>query len=473
MKESHSLQKILRNFSILVLLFTLILAPRPIAGYLYWRRASQLEQSGQFAEAASAYVAAAQRVFWTPILWEKAGDAYLQSKDYGGAEEAYLQALRLRALTPSGNVHRGDAAFAQGRTEFALSLWNQMLPSATDPASLLPRIAQGYQALHDYAAEAQTLEKYLVYRPEDAAAQFRLGLLLAALSPDKAIAHLLQAARIDPTVDNLVQPLRSVLNTAMLSDDAAYQFLVAGRGLGTLGHWDLAETAFKNAVNQQPTYADAWAWLAEAEQQQNKDGKSEIEKAIGLNPDSAMVQSLYGLYLQRQKQPVKALDAFQKAAALEPENAGWQMALGRAYELTDDLVEALKHYQKATELEPKNPATWQALANFSLRDDVDLAGVGLPATRRLVELRGNDWQSLDIAGQVLLEMGDSIGAKPLLEKAIELGPNQAAPILHLALLYIQDNDLLAAHSYLLKAKDLDPEGPYGWQAGRLLEQYFP
>ena len=134
---------------------------------------------------------------------------------------------------------------------------------------------------------------------------------------------------------------------------------------------------------------------------------------------------------------------------------------------------ALEHYQRATELSPNEPTVWRALADFSLRNSVDIAGVGLPAARRLVELSNNDWQSDDIAGQILLENGDPVGAEAILKKAMELDPTQAAPSLHLGLLYLQTGDRAAAYSYLNQAKAFDPNGPYGWQANRLLEQYFP
>ena len=149
------------------------------------------------------------------------------------------------------------------------------------------------------------------------------------------------------------------------------------------------------------------------------------------------------------------------------------MALGGAYEQTGDLLAALTHYQRAVELAPSQAITWRALANFSLRNSVDLTGIGLPAARRLVELANNDWQSDDIAGQILLEIDDMVGAEVLLKKAVELDPTQAAPSLHLGLLYLQTGNRAAAYSYLNQAKVFDPDGPYGWQAKRLLEQYFP
>ena len=149
----------------------------------------------------------------------------------------------------------------------------------------------------------------------------RLVYLEMALAPSKALPELMQAAQIDPALDATVQSLRSALNTAFLSDDRAYQFVISGRALGASENWDLAAEAFRNAIAVRADYAEAWAWLGEAKQQQGQDGSAEIERALALNPNSAMLQSLYGLYLQRQKQPEKALAAFQKAATLEPEKS--------------------------------------------------------------------------------------------------------------------------------------------------------
>jgi tetratricopeptide (TPR) repeat protein len=283
----------------------------------------------------------------------------------------------------------------------------------------------------------------------------------------------MQAAQLDPALDASVQSLRSALNTAALTDEPAYQFVVSGRALGAAGNWDLAAEAFRNALALRADYGEAWAWLSEAKQQQGLDGAAEIKRAVALDQDSAMLESLYGLYLQRQGQPRQALTAFQKAADLEPENPGWQMALGGAYEQAGDLIAALEHLQSAVGLAPNSASAWQALAGFSLRNSVDLSGVGLPAARRMVELSNGDWQSDDIAGQILLEMSDVVGAEALLKRALELDPTQAAPSLHLGVLYLQTGNRAAAFSYLTLAKTFDPDGPNGWQAKRLLEQFFP
>ncbi len=142
-----------------------------------------------------------------------------------------------------------------------------------------------------------------------------------------------------------VQSLRTALNTAFLSDDRGYQFLVSGQALGALGEWDLAVEAFRNATLARSDYAEAWAWLGEAEQQQGQDGSFEIEQAVNLSPKSAMVQGLYGMFLQRQGKPPEASGSpSKKLPKLEPDEPGWQMAMGSASEQTGDLVAAYEYY---------------------------------------------------------------------------------------------------------------------------------
>ncbi len=482
MKKPTLLPALVRNILILLILLALILIPRPAAGYLDIRQARRFEATGNYAAAAGAYVMAVERLPSEPSLLENAADVFLHEKDYLHAEYYYELANNSNALSPSGVMSWGDTKFVLGDPGFAVGLWNNLMDRQGNPSILLPRIAHAYQtlALHSadhslelYSEEIQAWQKYLVYQPGDAAALYRLGLLYTATSPADALPELMLADRLDPSLDASIQSLRSALITALISNDHSYQFVVSGQGLGALGDWDLAAVAFRNAISVQPDYAEAWAWLGEAKQQEGQDGSNEMEKALEFNPNSAMVQSLYGLYLQRQEKPEQALAAFQKAAALEPENAGWQMALGQAYEQAGDLVAALDHYKSAVELSPDEATFWRALAEFSLRNNVDIAGTGLPAVLRLVELAKNDWQSDDIAGQILMETDDMVGAEVLLKKAIELDPTQAAPSLHLGLLYLQTGNRAGAYSCLNQAKVFDPDGPIGWQANRLLEQYFP
>jgi tetratricopeptide (TPR) repeat protein len=460
-----------RAFTTLIVLILLlvILAPRPISGYLDLKTGQRLEEDGKPASAANAYRSAAERLPWQPGLWERAGIAAQAGGNPIDAVSFLNKAADQDAISQKGWVSLAKAYQEIGDLPSAMNAWQHALPLAEAYRNL----AQDQRRMGNFQAALTSWRASLAQEPQNATALYQAGLLELTVAPQEALPLLMQAAQIDPALDTSVQNLRSALNAAFLSDDLAYQLVISGRALGALGEWDLATEAFRNATAVRPDYGEAWAWLSEARQQQGQDGSSEIERALANDSGSAMLQSLYGLYLLRQKQPGQALEAFQKAAALEPEEPGWQVALGGAYEQAGDLVSALEHYQRAVELAPDQAAVWRALAEFSLRNGVDLTGTGLPAARRLVELAGSDWQSVDIAGQILLENGDTIGAEALLKKALELDPTQAATSLHLGMLYLQTGDRALASFYLNQAKDYDQDGTIGWQANRLLEQYFP
>ncbi|MEW6241098.1 MAG: hypothetical protein AB1564_09865, partial [Chloroflexota bacterium] len=56
--------------------------------------------------------------------------------------------------------------------------------------------------------------------------------------------------------------------------------------------------------------------------------------------------------------------------------------------------------------------------------------------------------------------------------ALRLDPDLASAHLHLAMVYLQQNEMEAAREHLVRARDLD-DGEIGQFAAQLLAQYFP
>jgi len=447
----------------------LILAPRPFSGWLDLLAAQQRERQGDWSGAAAAYAAAAVRIPWQPALWEQAGQAALSAGETKDSIQYFRQAEGFAALSPSGWAAFASADQLAGDTTAAIAAWTKALPL---PSAYASRAAL-FRQEGDLSAAQEDWQSLIALDARNATAHYQLGLLLAATSPAQALPELMSAERLSPNLESSVQTLRTSLNTALLSDDHAYQFTVSGMGLGDVGAWDLAEAAFRQATSIHPDYAIAWAWLGESKQHLSQDGLADLQKAVQLDPASAMIQDLYGIYWQRQDRPIQALAAFQRAAEIEPENAAWQMALGSADEQAGDLVAALQHYNRAVTLAPQDAATWRTLAEFSLNNEVDVMGTGLPAAQKLLSLAPGDWQSDDLAGLADFETNDLAGAKRLFLKAIQIAPDQAAPHEHLGLTYLQTGDRASAYEQLVQARTLDPQGFYGDQAERLLEQNYP
>ncbi len=461
------------NVSILVGLLSLVVGPGILAGWKDLRQAEQAMAEGRFSDAVSYYRLAARRLPWQPALWEQAGLAALASGDPQAANSLFEQAMNKKALSAQGWLAWGDAYQQVGDVASALSTWRTGIAQYGPSAAVYARLARAYRLQGDNPSAIDAWRALLDLDAGDAEAHYQLGLLLAAYTPELALPELMQAARLDPGLDAPVQSLRASLNAALLVDDRPYQLLMSGRALAALGEWDLAAEAFRRVIASRREGAEAWAWLGEARQHLGEDGLPDLQRAFRLDPNSPGVNALFGLYWQRQGQADQALTSFQAAINLEPDTAAWQAAAGSAAELTGDLVEALAYYKRAVTLDPQGAAYWRSLAAFCAQYQVEVAATGLPAAQRLLALAPADWQSQDVMGQIMQAAGGQLSAESYYLRALELAPDQAAPYFHLGLLYLQMGEAQPAYDHLVKAQKLDPQGSYGWQAGRLLERYFP
>jgi tetratricopeptide (TPR) repeat protein len=248
------------------------------------------------------------------------------------------------------------------------------------------------------------------------------------------------------------------------------RYVIVGRGLGLVSEWPLARVAFESAVEADEKNAEAWAWLGEAKQQAGLSdaGLPELDRALDLDPRSPTVRGLRGLYFQRVGNFRQALTEFQAAASLDPENPAWFVSVGEAHAKNGDLIRALQAYQHATTLAPEDAKYWRLLAIFCAQNDVNLQDVGLPAAQTAVLLTPEDPSSLDVLGWSLTLVARYEEARRMLDRALELDPENASVHLHIGLLGLQMADRALAYDHLIRSRDLGNK-----EAEMVLKQYFP
>jgi tetratricopeptide (TPR) repeat protein len=337
----------------------------------------------------------------------------------------------------------------------------------------LVRIAKAFRKLGDIQKAMNTWQEVLKIDPRNSEAHYNLGLLLMTRRPKDALSELMQAIRYNQDRDALVQVLREGLNRALLQDNLAYQLVVSGQSLASIKEWDLAQEAFLRATLHVNNFPEAWGWLGEAYQHNGKDGLPALKKALGLNQNSATILALYGLYYRRQNQIDLAWGAYWRASLLEPANSAWQLVLGDLSAQKGELFQALEHYKNAVSLAPQDPIAWLGLAIFCVQYNVEVSNLGMDAALQSLKLAPNDWQSYNSMGQVLMSRGELPSAKSYYLLALKIAPNQAEIYLHLGYLMLMQNQRDEAYNTLVKSYQLDPEGSIGWQAQRLIDQYFP
>jgi tetratricopeptide (TPR) repeat protein len=238
----------------------------------------------------------------------------------------------------------------------------------------------------------------------------------------------------------------------------------------------LAEIQFDRAVQADPLNAEAWAWLGESRSQLGGQGRLELDRALRINPHSAIVRGLRGLDWKREGRYPQALAEFLLAAGLEPGNPVWHSSLGEIYYLMGDLTSALTAYQRAVELVPQSAQYHRLLAVFCAETGTHVEDIGLPAALKAAELAPGDVQVLDALGWNYLASGRYALAEQTLLQAVagdDRSSTTFSPRLHLAMTYLAQGNKVAAYEQLLMVRDGQPGSSLSELAANLLKQYYP
>ena len=428
--------------------------------------------------AAQASARLAERIPWRTNFWEQAGNYALQGGDPASAIRYLSNAEATGGLSAEGLAALGAAHQQAGNARLAIQAWEKALQGGLGSPAVYLQLYQAHRELGNYTAAARHLQELDRQQPLDAGLRYQLGLLLAALDPESALAHLAQAADLDPDFSASAQSVIAAIRTGLLGDDPAYTLLSAGRALAALNEWQLACQAFQQAIAARPDYAEAWAFLGEASQ--HLEGSELeftplelLEKALALDPNSLSANSLLGLYWRRQGDHEQALKYYQSAVELEPNNPILRVDLGNALAYTGTFEAALEAFHQAIELAPQDPASYRYLATFSLSYEYQVRQIALPAARQALSLDPDDPASLVTMGQVLTLLGDLATAERYLNSAVQADPNYAPAHLQLGLVYILRGDRQAAFSRWALVQKLAPGTPAADHAQRLLQNYFP
>jgi len=454
-----------RVLSILLILVSAIIVPIVLSGN------SELDQASRapsHLEAAQHYQSAAWRLPWRTELYELAAHQYYLAKEYTIANTAYQKAFQHHALSADGWVAWGNVKYLMGDTERAAEIWEEGLQQTNPSEQLYSLLAQIYKEKKDYAKAAEYLRRYTANHLEDASAHYQLGLLLTLSDPNAASSELISASQLDPQFDPAAQTLRTTLNLASLNDDPSERLVIIGRGLALVSEWELAHVAFDQAAQADEKNAEAWAWLGEANQQTGQGGSAELDRALRLSPNSAVVRGLRGLYFQRVGNNREALTEFQAAANLQPNDPAWFVSIGESYVKLGDLISALQAYQQATTLVPDDANYWLLLAQFCAQNNINVNDIGTPAAQRAVVITKDAPDALDMLGWLLLLDARYPEAERTLIHALELDSQNASAHFHLGLVYLQTAKRVLAQEQFVRARDLGNA-----DAQAVLNQYFP
>jgi tetratricopeptide (TPR) repeat protein len=408
---------------------------------------------------------------WRTSEWISIARLEYKAGNYAQALSAYHQAGAFQPVTGGDRLQLGYAYQIQGEWPSALNTWQPLLVDGSAPEDLYMRVVNFHRTNHDYISAAQAAGLWYAAHPESPEALYQKTLMTLMIEPDAADQLLLDLSRREQPYSGRADALQKGVVTGKLSGDPAYSEVNLGRTLAALNAWDLAQNKFEKVVNAVPDYAEGWALLSEAMQQNGKDGGVEIRKAYSLNPDSPLVLSLYARYWRQNGRSDVALAYLYRSAQREPGSAVWQIELGSTLVDLGELNLALQHYQRASEFEPNNLTYLETLGRFCIQYQIEARSIGLPTARHILTLAPEDPGALDFMGWVLLNLGDFSSAERFLQLAVQKDARDPSILLHLGQVYVQKNEPQKAVPLFSMASSLGSErDPAVVVARRLLEQ---
>jgi tetratricopeptide (TPR) repeat protein len=440
------------------------------------RLARAAQYSGQHQAAARELRGVFTREPWRTDLLEQIGREEWLAGRFKESAEALERADAGSALSLDGAYLLGEVYLKRGSRRQAMAQWRGLLGEELLGSELRGQVydhlIQMYRDQGNFLACIDLSRDWHSLEPENASAAFSLGLFLSVVDPAQSLPMLLEASRLDSSYTPAVQALRRGYNLANMEEDPGYGWLMIGRSLGSANHWDLAEAAFEQSVAAAPEYAEAWAFLSEARFHAGGSGKSELDRAVALSPQSTTVRALQSLSLRRQGNTSQALALLESVAQAEPQEPIWQVEIANIYVESGDLITAQEYFQRAVAVAPQTSLYWQYLARFSIHHNADIHAVGLPAARQAVLLAPDDPAALDTMGWALLSLADYATAERFLQRAIERNATYSPALLHLAQLYIQQQDFERAYMYLKRAQKYAGDDQIKMITNRLLKRYY-
>ena len=426
------------------------------------------------------------------------GDAYRDAYLYTAAADQYLQALarspadsiillRLcdvslrRGLPDEASVYadraedagadrvevadcRARAAEASGQGDRAAAHWSIVVAAHPADRDARARLIEAHLAARDWPAAAGAARALLATSPGDAAASFFLGALLALDDPARAQAYLRDAGTPEAAA------LAAALADPLALTNRSYRAVSIGRVFLDHDRLSLAWRALVAATADNPKYPDAFAYLGVAYDRLGDAtlAAAYLDRALELDPDSAISLYLRGAYLSRQARWAEARLDLSRAARLEPDSAPIAFALGRVLFEQAEYAAAEELLARAIARQPDNPDWHLALAELYVGRLIGVADRGVPAARRAAALAPEDARAHAWLGWGLHLSGDDAQAEFELRAAVQLDPALAQARLQLGNFLIDVGRIEAGRTELQRAVDLDPRGEVGARARRLL-----
>jgi tetratricopeptide (TPR) repeat protein len=449
--------KVIRWLLLLLLVIGVLLLVQPADTITptFVQRADQLNASFDYQSAIDHLQVALLRQPWNVAVRLKLVDALTAQRRYTETRQALNEAERWGADRAEVEQRRARLAEQNNQFDEAAQHWqNVSALRPWDEAAYAGTVESALKA--DQWTVARLAAERWVTQTHSSDAHFALAKLAAFDNPATAQDHFQQmkGQAIQPFVAALQEP------------DPALRALLLGRAYLAEKDLTLAQRAFDAAITLNPAYAEAQAFAGFVRDQRGADGGAWLDRAVALDPDLIVARYFRARHRWTQGDIDGALADLNPAIERDPANALIAAELGRVYTQRSDFPNAEQWLNKARDLNAQDVAIWKSLAELYVGRSFGTVDQAVTTAQQIVALAPEDAEAHLWLGRAYLRSGDRSGAEREISEAVRLNPQVALAHFYLGRLY--GRDTAAGQAAYQRAVLLDPNGPIGAAAQRVL-----
>ena len=442
-------------FLVVLIVGLLVVQPDDTIAPTFVQRADQFSAALDYQPAVDYLQVAMLRQPWNVTVQLKLADALLAQRRTAEAEQALDEAESWGADRAEVERRRAQLAEQNNQFEVAAQHWQTVTTlRPLDNAAYAAAIESALKA-EQWAAARLTAEQW-VTQTRSSAAHFTLAKIAAFDDVAVAQDHFQQAA------GNAVQSFMSALQES----DPALRALLLGRAYLAENDLALAQRAFDTAITLNPAYAEAQTFAGFVRDQRGADGVAWLDRAVALDPDLIVARYFRARHRWTHADLDGALADLNTAIERDPANALIAAELGRVYTQRSDFSNAEKWLNKARDLKVQDVAIWKSLAELYVGRSFGTVDQAIVTAQQIVALAPEDAEAHLWLGRAYLRSGDRAGAELELKEAVRLNPQAALAHFYVGRLYGRDTE--AGRAAYARAVLLDPTGPIGEAAQRVL-----
>jgi tetratricopeptide (TPR) repeat protein len=247
------------------------------------------------------------------------GEVYLQHGDFDKAQAMFSTLESNRDARAAALAGLGKVALARHRYQDAVHYLEEALGLSPGSARLRQPLAMAYQGLGDHAKAEENLRQFVV-------------------------------GGVEP---GIIDPVADALDAKVA---ASHALVRRGQRFGKVGRFDLAEPAFRAAVEADPSNADAVANLgiSLANLGRIEEAQRRLSESLSLDDTNALAHFSLGVVLDRQGLDELAMKQYEAALERDPTNLQASVYLADAKMRMGLADDAAALYRRAVKQAPES-----------------------------------------------------------------------------------------------------------------------